>query len=163
MYCCQLSEAELWYLRMIPAELHWLRWLNDINLSCNRHKVSVLRTQVVGYVRAYLFSAFTVVAATADKTVDIISSGSVAVAQTKLGTGEILVDGINIKEYSINSLRQLMGIVTQEPILFNDTIAANIALGKPDAAKEEIEKFMRGSRTFIGHYIGGCAVCKEMR
>lgn len=54
--------------------------------------------------------------------------------------GEILVDGINIKNYSINSLRQLMGIVTQEPILFNDTIAANIALGKPDAAKEEIEK-----------------------
>jgi subfamily B ATP-binding cassette protein MsbA len=55
-------------------------------------------------------------------------------------SGEILVDGINIKNYSINSLRQLMGIVTQEPILFNDTIAANIALGKPDASKEEIEK-----------------------
>lgn len=54
--------------------------------------------------------------------------------------GEILVDGINIKNYSINSLRQLMGIVTQEPILFNDTIAANIALGKPEASKEEIEK-----------------------
>lgn len=55
-------------------------------------------------------------------------------------SGEILVDGINIKNYSIKSLRQLMGIVTQEPILFNDTIAANIALGKPDAGKEEIEK-----------------------
>ncbi len=55
-------------------------------------------------------------------------------------SGEILVDGINIKNYSIKSLRQLMGIVTQEPILFNDTIAANIALGKPDASKEEIEK-----------------------
>lgn len=54
-------------------------------------------------------------------------------------SGEILVDGVNIKDYSINSLRQLMGIVTQEPILFNDTIASNIALGKPDASKEEIE------------------------
>lgn len=54
-------------------------------------------------------------------------------------TGEILVDGINIKEYSLNSLRQFMGIVTQEPILFNDTIASNIALSKPDASLTEIE------------------------
>lgn len=54
-------------------------------------------------------------------------------------SGEILVDAVNIKNYSLNSLRQLMGIVTQEPILFNDTIANNIALSKPEAAKEEIE------------------------
>ena len=53
--------------------------------------------------------------------------------------GEILVDGKNIKEYSINSLRQLMGIVTQEPILFNDTIANNISLSKPDASLEQIK------------------------
>lgn len=53
--------------------------------------------------------------------------------------GEILVDGVNIKEYSIKSLRQLMGIVTQEPILFNDTIASNIALSKPNASAAEIE------------------------
>ncbi len=56
-----------------------------------------------------------------------------------VSSGEILVDGINIKDYSINSLRQLMGIVTQEPILFNDTIASNIALSKPEASREEIE------------------------
>lgn len=53
--------------------------------------------------------------------------------------GEILVDGINIKNYSIESLRQLMGIVTQEPILFNDTIANNIALSKPEAGPDQIE------------------------
>lgn len=53
--------------------------------------------------------------------------------------GEILVDGINIKNYSIESLRQLMGIVTQEPILFNDTIANNIALSKPEASPDQIE------------------------
>ncbi len=53
--------------------------------------------------------------------------------------GEILVDGVNIKNYSLNSLRQLMGIVTQEPILFNDSIANNIALSKAEASKEEIE------------------------
>jgi subfamily B ATP-binding cassette protein MsbA len=37
-------------------------------------------------------------------------------------SGELLIDGVNIKDYSLRSLRQLMGIVTQEPILFNDTI-----------------------------------------
>jgi ATP-binding cassette, subfamily B, bacterial MsbA len=54
--------------------------------------------------------------------------------------GELLVDGINIKEYSLLSLRDQMGIVTQEPILFNDTIAANIALGNPVATIDEIEQ-----------------------
>lgn len=56
-----------------------------------------------------------------------------------VSSGELLIDGKNIKEYSLKHLRNLMGIVTQEPILFNDTIANNIALGKPDATKEEIE------------------------
>jgi len=53
-------------------------------------------------------------------------------------SGELLIDGVNIKDYSLRDLRQLMGIVTQEPILFNDTIANNIALGKENASQEEI-------------------------
>jgi subfamily B ATP-binding cassette protein MsbA len=44
-------------------------------------------------------------------------------------SGEILVDGVNIKDYSLHAIRSLISIVTQEPILFNDTIANNIALG----------------------------------
>jgi subfamily B ATP-binding cassette protein MsbA len=52
--------------------------------------------------------------------------------------GELLIDGVNIRDYSLKSVREQMSIVTQEPILFNDTIAANIALGKPDATHEEI-------------------------
>ena len=52
--------------------------------------------------------------------------------------GDLLIDGKSIKDYSLNSLRQQISIVTQEPILFNDTIAANIALGKPDATEAEI-------------------------
>ena len=52
--------------------------------------------------------------------------------------GEILFDGINIKEYSIKSVRQKVGIVTQEPILFNDTIANNITLADPSAPMEAI-------------------------
>jgi ATP-binding cassette, subfamily B, bacterial MsbA len=53
--------------------------------------------------------------------------------------GEILLDGINIKDYQIQPLRRLMSFVTQEPVLFNDTIAANIALGNPMAPQKEIE------------------------
>ncbi len=52
--------------------------------------------------------------------------------------GEVLIDGINIKNYSLESLRNQMGIVTQEPILFNDTIANNIALGMENATENEI-------------------------
>jgi subfamily B ATP-binding cassette protein MsbA len=54
--------------------------------------------------------------------------------------GELLIDGVNIKDYSLKTVRDQMSIVTQEPILFNDTIAANIALGKPDATEAEIEQ-----------------------
>jgi ATP-binding cassette, subfamily B, bacterial MsbA len=57
--------------------------------------------------------------------------------------GELMVDGINIKNYSLHSLRNLMSIVTQEPVLFNDTIASNIALGTPDASMAEIEQAAR--------------------
>jgi subfamily B ATP-binding cassette protein MsbA len=53
-------------------------------------------------------------------------------------SGELLIDGVNIKNYTLHSLRSQMSIVTQEPILFNDTIASNIRLGKENATDEEI-------------------------
>ncbi|MCX6315681.1 MAG: ABC transporter ATP-binding protein [Bacteroidetes bacterium] len=52
--------------------------------------------------------------------------------------GEVLIDGVNIKDYSLHSVRSLMSIVTQEPILFNDSISNNIALGYQEATEEEI-------------------------
>lgn len=52
--------------------------------------------------------------------------------------GEVLIDGVNIKDYSLHSVRSQMSIVTQEPILFNDSIANNIRYGKEDATEEEI-------------------------
>lgn len=54
-------------------------------------------------------------------------------------SGELLIDGINIKDYSVKSIREKISIVTQEPILFNDTIANNISLGKQDASLQQIE------------------------
>lgn len=55
-----------------------------------------------------------------------------------VSSGELLIDGINIRDYSLHSVRSLMSIVTQEAILFNDTIENNIRLGKSDATEEEI-------------------------
>ena len=52
--------------------------------------------------------------------------------------GEILIDNNNIKEIDLTDLRNLMGIVSQESILFNDTILNNIRLGKLDATVEEV-------------------------
>ncbi|SIS64198.1 ATP-binding cassette, subfamily B, MsbA [Zobellia uliginosa] len=52
--------------------------------------------------------------------------------------GSISIDGHNIKDISKKSLRGLMGLVTQDSILFNDTVAHNIALGKENATQEEI-------------------------
>ena len=54
--------------------------------------------------------------------------------------GELLIDGVNIKEFSLHSIRNLMGIVTQEPILFNDSIANNIALGIDNTTRDAIEQ-----------------------
>ena len=52
--------------------------------------------------------------------------------------GKIFIDGTDIKEIQLKSLRDLIGLVTQDSILFNDTIKGNIALGKPDASDEEV-------------------------
>jgi len=52
--------------------------------------------------------------------------------------GEIFIDGVSLKEIKIKELRALMGIVSQESILFNDTVFNNIAFGMPDAKKEDV-------------------------
>ncbi|HYC41212.1 MAG TPA: ABC transporter ATP-binding protein [Chitinophagaceae bacterium] len=68
-------------------------------------------------------------------------------------SGELLIDGKNIRDYSLQSLRNLMSIVTQEPILFNDTIAANIRLGKQQATDEEVKEaaHVANAHSFITH------------
>jgi subfamily B ATP-binding cassette protein MsbA len=53
--------------------------------------------------------------------------------------GAILVDGHDVRDVTLASLRAQVGIVTQETVLFDDTIAANIAYGRPSATPEEIE------------------------
>lgn len=57
-----------------------------------------------------------------------------------INEGEILIDGVNIKNYSLHDLRGLMGIVSQESILFNDSVFKNIALGMPNVPPTAVEK-----------------------
>jgi subfamily B ATP-binding cassette protein MsbA len=59
--------------------------------------------------------------------------------------GRILVDGGDVREYTQASLRAQIAIVTQDTFLFNETIEANIAYGKPDATPEEIERAARAA------------------
>lgn len=77
--------------------------------------------------------------------------------------GVLTVDGVNVKEYKLNDLRMMMGIVSQEPILFNDTIYNNITLGTEGATQQQVEEAARianahdfisqkqeGYQTFVG-------------
>jgi len=62
--------------------------------------------------------------------------------------GEVQIDGHSLKEYKIESIRNLMGIVTQESILFNDTINNNISFGSPHASQDEV---MRAAKIANAH------------
>lgn len=53
-------------------------------------------------------------------------------------SGAVLVDGTDVRDFKMESLRSVMSFVTQEIFLFNDTIFNNIALGRPDATEEEV-------------------------
>lgn len=57
--------------------------------------------------------------------------------------GRITIDGKDIREFNLMQLRSLMGIVNQDPVLFHDTIFNNLAFGKPDATREEVETAAR--------------------
>jgi subfamily B ATP-binding cassette protein MsbA len=59
--------------------------------------------------------------------------------------GCILIDGVNIRDVTLASLRSQIGIVTQETVLFDDTITNNIAYGTPGASRDEIEAAARAA------------------
>lgn len=56
-----------------------------------------------------------------------------------VSSGSILIDGVDVKEYKIDQLRRLMGVVSQDPMLFNDTIYNNITLGTGGADLARVE------------------------
>jgi len=57
--------------------------------------------------------------------------------------GRVLVDGTDVREFQYRSLRRQISIVPQEPVLFSTTVAENIAYGRPDATRAEIEEAAR--------------------
>ena len=59
--------------------------------------------------------------------------------------GEICIDGRDIRDVTLASLRSQIGMVTQETVLFDDTIAANIAYGRPAATRDQIEAAARAA------------------
>jgi len=73
--------------------------------------------------------------------------------------GTVTVDGIDVRALQLNSLRRNIGIVLQDPFLFNATIAENIAYGRPDASIEEIVAAAKAARahTFIETFPDGYA------
>jgi len=71
--------------------------------------------------------------------------------------GEILLDGVNLKDLNLKSLRNEIGLVGQEPVLFAGTIAENIRYGKQDATMEEIEQAAKSANAhkFISEFPDG--------
>lgn len=68
-------------------------------------------------------------------------------------SGEILIDGKNIKDYTLSSLRNQIAVVFQDNFLFAGTIKDNILLGKPDASDEEIERVLK--LVYLDEFVSG--------
>ena len=77
--------------------------------------------------------------------------------------GRVLLDGVDVRDATLDSLRAQVAIVTQETILFNDTVRSNICYGRPDVSPEDLDRAVRtamaydfihqmpqGYETFIG-------------
>ena len=62
-----------------------------------------------------------------------------------VSSGAILIDGVDLRNVTLASLRRQVGIVTQDTVLFDDTIGHNIAYGSPDASREQIEAAARAA------------------
>ena len=58
-------------------------------------------------------------------------------------SGRVTVDGLDVREAKLVSLRRQIGIVAQDPFLFSDTVRENIAFGRPDASQEDVEEAAR--------------------
>ncbi len=65
-----------------------------------------------------------------------------------VSAGSIRIDGVDVRDVSLTSLRAQIGIVTQETVLFDDTIANNIAYGSPQATRAEIEAAARAANAY---------------
>ncbi|MEJ2539943.1 MAG: ABC transporter ATP-binding protein [Gemmatimonadota bacterium] len=63
----------------------------------------------------------------------------------EVSSGSITIDGVDLRDIRIQELRSALGIVSQETVLFHDTVRANIAYGRPDAGDDEVEAAARAA------------------
>jgi len=63
-------------------------------------------------------------------------------------SGSVMVDGQNLKDLNLRSLRQMIGYVGQEPVMLNATIKENMLLAKPDASDEEIKQALKDANAW---------------
>lgn len=73
------------------------------------------------------------------------------------GSGEILVDGIDVRDYEIHALREKIGYVSQKAVLFSGSVASNVALGQNNAAREDVSDALSISQSsgFVSRMSGG--------
>ncbi|MBC3882534.1 ABC transporter ATP-binding protein/permease [Undibacterium sp. LX40W] len=117
-------------------------------LKLDPHRSPEVRFQMVNFNyeenRQILFDVdFTIAAGTTTAVVGHSGSGKSTLSRLlfrfyDIRSGQIAIDGQNIMDVTQHSLRQAIGIVPQDTVLFNDTIAYNIAYGKPGATQEEV-------------------------
>ncbi|MRS05063.1 ATP-binding cassette domain-containing protein, partial [bacterium] len=72
-------------------------------------------------------------------------------------SGQVLVDGVDVRDWNLDDLRRHISIIEQDIFLFSTTIAQNIAFGKPDATQQEIEQAARNAQAdeFISTFSEG--------
>ena len=72
-------------------------------------------------------------------------------------SGDILVDGVNVREYDIHTLRARLGYVAQKAVLFSGTVASNVTLGQENASPEQVARAIDLSQSaeFVGRMDGG--------
>lgn len=122
-------------IKDLPNAIHKVDFINEISFQNISFK----------YKKEYVLQDFTLTIKKGQTVALVGQSGSGKSTLANLITrfydvdqGTVLIDGINIKNMTVKSLRGLMGIVSQESILFNDTIANNIKLGAQEASEEAI-------------------------
>lgn len=73
------------------------------------------------------------------------------------GSGEVLVDGIDVRDYEIHALREKIGYVSQKAVLFSGSVASNVALGQNNVARENVSDALSTSQSseFVSRMSGG--------
>ena len=82
-----------------------------------------------------------------------VKAGEVLARFFDVSGGQILIDDYDVRDVTLDSLRSQIGIVTQETVLFNDTVRNNIAYGQPHVSQNQVEEAARAARAH--EFIGG--------